>query len=120
MADQDAQKHSDETVSHVAFRGEVWWFQPNNSLRIALEKLDIPQSLKLWVGDVASQAWTEGAITAVQEYGDEMRAADADFDLLWGRQLRAINAWRAAHPGNDLVLPDMGIMFDWLLDEAGH
>jgi len=75
VADQDSQKHADETLADVAFRGEGWWFAPDNSMRIAVEKLAIPQSLKLWIGDVASQAWTEGAITAVWEYGDQMRAA---------------------------------------------
>ena len=80
-----------------------------------MEKIQISDSLKLWFGEVAVQAWTEGAITAVQEYGDEMREADRQIDVLWKRNMRAVNAWRAAHPGNEMALPDMGEMLEWLL-----
>lgn len=80
-----------------------------------MEKLQVLQSVKLWFGDVAAQAWTEGAITAVQEYGDEMREADLEFDRLWGKNMRTVSAWRAAHPGNDLVQPDMTVVLEWLL-----
>lgn len=113
------QEKINEQVASVALRGEAWWHDPDNSLRLALDELPVSQSAKLWFGDVAVQSWTEGAITAVQEYGDEMRAADAEFDALWNTNMIAVNAWRAAHPGNDLVLPDMGDMFNWLLSEAG-
>lgn len=113
------QEKADDLMSNVALRGEAWWHEQDNSLRLAANKLPVPTSVKEWIGDVASQAWTEGAITAVQEYGDEMRAHDAEFDRLWMQNMTAVNAWRAAHPGNDLVSPDMRVMLEWLLYEAG-
>lgn len=69
----DDQNAANEQVASVSLRGEAWWHDPENSLRVALQSLPVPQSVKLWVADVAVQAWTEGAITAVQEYGDELR-----------------------------------------------
>lgn len=113
------QEKAAEQVASVALRGEAWWHDPDNSLRRAADTLPVPVSVKTWIGDVAAQAWTEGAITAVQEYGDEMRAVDAEFDRFWKQNMIAVNAWRAAHPGNDLVMPDMGVMLEWLLREAG-
>lgn len=74
MTDQSEQTAANELVASVALRGEAWWHSPDNSLRLALYKIPVPQSVRLWVEDLAVQAWTEGAITAVQEYGDEMRA----------------------------------------------
>jgi hypothetical protein len=115
MDDIAAQRKSDEHVANVALRGEARWHEPDNSMRTAMEKLQVLQSVKLWFGDVAAQAWTEGAITAVQEYGDEMREADLEFDRLWGKNMRTVSAWRAAHPGNDLVQPDMTVVLEWLL-----
>lgn len=113
------QQQVNDLVQNVAFRGEEWWHQTDNSLRTAVETLPMAASVKDWIGQVAVQAWTEGAVTAVQEYGDEMRAADAEFDRFWARDMVVVNAWRAAHPGNDLVLPDMGVVLDWLLQHAG-
>lgn len=102
MAEITEQQESSELVSNVAMRGEAWWHDTENSLRMAVDSLPIPLSVKTWFGDVAVQAWTEGAITAVQEYGDEMKEVDAAFDKLWDRDMKAVSAWRAAHPGNDL------------------
>jgi hypothetical protein len=87
-------------------------------MREAVHKLRVSTSVKTWIGDVAIQAWTEGAITAVQEYGDEMQNFDKEFDHLWEIDMRAVNAWRAAHPGNDRVLPDLTQMLDWLLSHV--
>lgn len=108
-----------EILENVAFRGEAWWHTNGNSLRDAMEKLPISPGLKLWLGDVVVQAWTEGAITSVQEYGEEMRQIDAEFDDVWRKNMVAVKEWRAAHPGNDHVLPDMGVMLTWLLEKAG-
>jgi hypothetical protein len=115
MGEMTEQQQADEQVANVALRGEAWWHNSENSLRMAVDKFPIPLSAKTWFGDLAVQAWTEGAITAVQEYGDEMRESDAAFDNLWDRNMKAVSAWRDAHPGNDLVLPDMTVMLDWLL-----
>lgn len=107
-----------DQVEAVALRGEAWWHDPKNSLRLALDKIDIPTSLRLWIGDVAVQAWTEGAITAVQEYGDELRDMEAAFDDVLSADMSAVIAWRAAHPGNNNVLPDMAKLLEWLVSEA--
>lgn len=73
MGDAEDQIKADEQVANVALRGEAWWHDPDNELRLSADKLPVPLSVKTWIGDVAVQAWTEGAITAVQEYGDELR-----------------------------------------------
>lgn len=38
------------------------------------------------------------------------------FEMQWRRMGAATAAWRQAHPGNDLVLPDLGALLAWLLD----
>jgi len=40
------------------------------------------------------------------------------FDLQWKRTQEATELWRAAHPGNDLVLPDLGVLITWLMERA--
>lgn len=37
------------------------------------------------------------------------------FDIQSTRMDEATKAWRAAHPGNDLVVPDLGALLAWLL-----
>lgn len=44
---------------------------------------------------------------------DELRSL---FDLRWKADMRAIEMWQEAHPGNDLVWPDHGDMVTWLLE----
>lgn len=39
------------------------------------------------------------------------------FDLRWDADQRAIKAWQAAHPGNELVWPDHADMVVWLMGE---
>lgn len=41
----------------------------------------------------------------------------SNFDLRWNCDMRAIKAWQAAHPGNDLVWPDHADLCMWLLEE---
>jgi hypothetical protein len=38
------------------------------------------------------------------------------FDFQWKANMRAVEMWRAANPGNDLVLPDSARLTVWLLD----
>lgn len=119
MVQGDNDGGSDEVVASVALRGEAWWHGDGTSLRQAVDSLPISQKVKLLIGDITVQAWTEGVITAVEEYGEEVRALDAEFDELWRMNMIAVRAWRAAHPGNDLVMPDMGEMLLWLCQRAG-
>ncbi|WP_439372966.1 hypothetical protein [Bradyrhizobium sp. DASA03120] len=37
------------------------------------------------------------------------------FDLQWDADMRAVQRWRAANPGNELVLPDRANLVVWLL-----
>lgn len=37
------------------------------------------------------------------------------FDMQWKAGMRAVERWREAHPGNDLVLPDTADLCLWLL-----
>ncbi len=36
------------------------------------------------------------------------------FERMWDADMRGIEAWRKAHPGNDLVMPDRADMMEWL------
>lgn len=40
------------------------------------------------------------------------------FDLQHSRSMEAIVLWRKAHPGNDLVQPDLGELLTWLLSHC--
>lgn len=40
------------------------------------------------------------------------------FDLFWKAQMRGVEAWRKANPGNDLVLPDMAKLTEWLVGQV--
>jgi len=40
------------------------------------------------------------------------------FDIQWKRTREAGELWRQAHPGNELVSPDLGELVKWLMDRA--
>lgn len=42
---------------------------------------------------------------------------DREFDVVWGAHMRAVAIWRKAHPGKELVLPDVTDLTVWLLDQ---
>ncbi len=55
---------------------------------------------------------------AAERERDELQAL---IDMQHERVVEANRLWREAHPGNDLVMPDLGRLIDWLLlrsDEA--
>jgi hypothetical protein len=39
------------------------------------------------------------------------------FDMRWEAQLRGVERWREANPGNDLVMPDHADLIVWLLEQ---
>lgn len=41
----------------------------------------------------------------------------ASSDLRWNADMRAIERWRAAHPGKELVWPDHADLCVWLMGE---
>lgn len=53
------------------------------------------------------------------EAAKELAEYQATFDAQWTAQMRAVERWRAANPGNDLVLPDHEKLITWLLDQIG-
>lgn len=55
-----------------------------------------------------------GQLTAVTTERDDLQA---NFDLRWKADMRAIKMWQEAHPGNDLVWPDHADLCVWLLEE---
>jgi hypothetical protein len=40
------------------------------------------------------------------------------FDFQWRANMRAVEIWRTANPGNDLVLPDSAKLTVWLLERT--
>lgn len=60
--------------------------------------------------------------TELEALRTELAAAKEDaaelqdiFDLQWDADMRAVRRWRAANPGNELVLPDRANLVIWLL-----
>ena len=57
---------------------------------------------------------------------EKLRADLADlqalFDLQHTRSIQADELWRAAHPGNEHVIPDLGRLLEWMMGEMakGH
>lgn len=39
------------------------------------------------------------------------------FDLMWSADMRGVEAWRAEHPGNDLVMPDRAKVAKWIVQK---
>ena len=79
------------------------------NLRHALDQ-GFPRAQYLREGIAAALAHIE----AITQENTELEQL---FDLQHTRTVQADMAWREAHPGNDLVLPDLGTLVDWLLVE---
>lgn len=39
------------------------------------------------------------------------------FELQWTRMREATDLWRHHNPGNDLVMPDLGKLLTWLMEQ---
>jgi hypothetical protein len=48
---------------------------------------------------------------------EETEAQHHSFLIRWKADMRAIDRWQAAHPGNDLVWPDHADLVVWLLEQ---
>ena len=59
-------------------------------------------------------------LTEYRKSTDDLRGRNQEleqlFDLQHRRIVKADELWRAAHPGNDNIVPDLGRLIDWLLD----
>lgn len=69
-------------------------------------------------------AYQRDAKEAIRQLETELQEAQKErddlqrlFDLQHTRMVEATHAWRAANPGNDNVLPDLGKLLAWLLKE---
>ena len=47
----------------------------------------------------------------------EVAEYEATFDAAWDADMRGVQMWREAHPGNDMVLPDRANFTAWMLAE---
>jgi hypothetical protein len=47
----------------------------------------------------------------------EVAEYEAMFDAQWNADMRGVQMWREAHPGNDMVLPDRANFTSWILAE---
>jgi hypothetical protein len=47
----------------------------------------------------------------------EVAEYEATFDAAWKADMRGVQMWREAHPGNDTVLPDRANFTSWILTE---
>ena len=63
----------------------------------------------------------EDAYRVQVESINELRSENADLrgtlDAVIAADGRAVDLWRAAHPGKDLVIPDRAKLVGWLLDQ---
>lgn len=69
-----------------------------------------PGSVPRHVSDFATFAARDRAFLIAEV--DELQAL---FDLQWTRMGEATELWRAANPGNELVMPDLGNLLTWLM-----
>ena len=83
------------------------------------------QSCRPHTGDAKSKEATikarlEEKDKRIAELEMENKELNALFDLQQTRMRLATLAWRAAHPGNDLVSPDLGTLLDWLIERGNR
>ncbi len=60
---------------------------------------------------------TKLEIATLKDRSEELDQLNELFDLQQTRMSTASEAWRAAHPGMENVLPDLGELLQWMLDE---
>jgi hypothetical protein len=61
----------------------------------------------------------EGHAGVIRALIREHAETEALFDLRWKADRRAIEAWQAAHPGNEMVWPNHVDLVTWLMDQHG-
>lgn len=60
---------------------------------------------------------TPSAAEELAELREAVEGFEALFELQHQRSVEATRQWRIAHPGNDLVMPDLGSLLTWLLED---
>lgn len=58
----------------------------------------------------------ENARAYIGRLADEAAEHRHSFEIRWRADMRAIERWQAAHPGNDLVWPDHADLVVWLME----
>jgi hypothetical protein len=66
-----------------------------------------------WMGHEDTEAGAD-RIEALTAERDELQQV---FDFQWRAHMRAVEMWRTANPGNDLVLPDSAKLTVWMLEQ---
>jgi hypothetical protein len=69
------------------------------------------------VAELGLQESSTAPAEAVRELKVECDQLRFTFDLRWKADMRAIKRWRAAHPGNELVMPDHADLVVWLMEQ---
>jgi hypothetical protein len=60
---------------------------------------------------------TQEALDEITRLTAEVAEYEATFDAAWEADMRGVQMWREAHPGNDMVLPDRANFTAWMLAE---
>ena len=69
------------------------------------------------INGVPDAAFIAAARTALPELIARVRELEASFGIRWAADMRAIKAWQAAHPGNEMTWPDHADLCVWLLEQ---
>jgi hypothetical protein len=70
--------------------------------------------------DATEQEANAALIASAPETARERDELQALINLQHKRTVKADQLWREAHPGNDLVMPDLGALIDWLLERGAE
>ena len=69
-------------------------------------------------GDIVAYAEADDRDAHIAELTERNEGLERLFDIQWARTREAGELWRHAHPGNELVSPDLGELVKWLMDRA--
>lgn len=97
-------------TQHVAHRASDAVAQDNAREALIRATLNIPGATTLGPGDTAF------LLSRLDKARAENENLQRTFDLMWDADQRAIKAWQAANPGNEMVWPDRSKLIMWLLE----
>lgn len=94
------------------------WIDGNSRTAIARELQDVANRLRRAPIPLADLIpLLQRAADALLQSGEDIAELEQTFELRWAADMRAIERWQAAHPGNDLRWPDHADLVVWLLSE---
>ncbi len=112
-----SERLSDERLREVAEFDNGDWIATDMLLSIAEAASMARELITIRSRVVELDAAASNAIGEMLTVRSELTDHQASFDLLWKANMRALARWRAANPGNDLVMPDHADMVVWLLNQ---